>query len=157
MARSSDRAPPGRDPRSRARAWIALGLASAVASPFSARADEPPHLGGPLSPLPPPAEMRGSPARGLLQREIATVFGGAALIGLGIGTAYGLRTASLSSQANALCDGAVCHSAGFWLREDARRDGDISTVAFTVAISLVLEAAVFWLTAPSSGPALPAR
>ena len=106
-----------------------------------------PSLASPLAPLPAAVETT-LPPRARRQREIAAILGGVSLVGLGVGTYFGLRTASLASQARPYCDGGVCDQPGYGYLDEARRDGNIATVAFGAAASLLVGAAVLWLTAP---------
>jgi hypothetical protein len=106
-----------------------------------------------LVPIPPlAAEPASVPAS--TQRIIAAVLGGAGLVGVGVGSYFGLHSLALHSRDG--CAGDVCDPAGAQVRNDARTEGTRSTVSFVVGGVLIAAAAVVWITAPSSRGA-PAR
>lgn len=108
-------------------------LADAVATPPPATA-------------PPQEEQRGLGT----QKTLALVAAGVGVVGLGVGTVFGLKDKSKLSDAESHCVGNSCDAAGVGLREDAVSAGNVSTVAFTVGLIAVAGAAVLWFTAPSS-------
>src|SRR5262249_28128489 len=79
----------------------------------------------------------------------------AAAIGAGVGTAFGLASLSKHNDASGHCNGNACDATGVQLRSDARRAGDISTVAFLAGGAALVGGGVLWVTAPppSSGNA----
>lgn len=99
-------------------------------------------------PPPPPPEPEGlGPTR-----TTALILGGAGVVGLGVGIFFGSRALSLNEQSKNHCDGNLCDSEGFALRNDARRWGSGSTIAIIAGAVGVGAAAVLWFTAPSHGP-----
>ncbi len=121
----------------------------------SSRAESP-AAGGPPSPASPAAQ------RGPLgaQRTVALVVAGVGVLGVGLGTAFGLSSMSKNGQAKGLCDPSLpCRDpAGVAAWNDAYRAGTTSTVAFAAGGALLAGAAVLWLTgapaSPSGGVAL---
>jgi hypothetical protein len=111
-------------------------------------------------PPPPPAEPAGPRAPDTFvetggwpaRRTLAVVVAGAGVVGLGIGTVFGLTA---NSSYNSSLDGCPnnknrCTPAGVHERDVARTQGDVATVAFILGGAAVATGAVLWLTAPSS-------
>lgn len=85
------------------------------------------------------------------RRTAALVLGGVGVVGLGIGTFFGLTTASKKSDANGHCDASLaCDATGVQLLHDAHVDGDVSTAAFIVGGVALAVGAVLWFTAPGA-------
>jgi serine/threonine-protein kinase len=106
----------------------------------------------PTAPEPPPAANAGH-APGGVQRTIALVVGGAGVVGLGVGTYFGVTALSKknSESANGCPPGnGGCTSGGATISQDAFHDGNIATVVLGVGAAAVLGAAALWLTAPSA-------
>ncbi len=96
-------------------------------------------------------EKRG-PARAIAGIGIL----GVGVIAIGVGTYFGIASLGKKSDSNANgnCgfDGKPndCTAAGVALRDNARTDGNISTVLIGVGAAAVVGGLVVWLTAPSS-------
>ncbi len=85
------------------------------------------------------------------QRTVALALGVAGVVGLGVGTAFGLSSMSKKGDADAHCDASnACDTEGLSLRKDAIGAGDLSTIGFVAGGVLAGAAAVLWFTAPSS-------
>ncbi|WP_146648605.1 hypothetical protein [Labilithrix luteola] len=56
------------------------------------------------------------------------------VVGIGVGTVFGLETLSTKSDADALCHGSVCTQHGYDLQEDARSSATLSTIGFGVGL-----------------------
>jgi len=86
------------------------------------------------------------------QKVLAIVAGGVGVVGLGIGTAFGVAAISQKSDAQRACPGdSVCptqDAANKW--NSAESSGNVSTVGFVVGSLGIVGAAVLWFTAPSS-------
>jgi hypothetical protein len=80
------------------------------------------------------------------QRIVAVVVGGVGVVGLGIGTVFGLNAASKWSDAKASCD----HTCNDGLADDAKSSATISTIGFAVGIAGIAGGLALWLTAPKS-------
>lgn len=107
---------------------------------------------------PPPAPDRGATAASDSQRTWAYVAGGVGVVGIGVGTYFGLRTLSLKNERDEVCPEAECSSQrGVDLDDRARSAALVSTVSFGVGVLALGAGAVLWLTAPDTtetGPAV---
>lgn len=85
-------------------------------------------------------------------RDIATYGAlGVGVIGIGMGTVFGLVTLSKKSDADALCHGSVCGSQrGVDLQEGARSSATLSTVGFGVGLVGAAVGLYLLATAPKS-------
>jgi hypothetical protein len=88
--------------------------------------------------------------RGTGQRVAGIAIGIVGLAGLGIGGYYGLTSLRDHDDAQTHCTTAGCDATGVSLRNDARRDGDVATVALAVGGGLVAVGAIVLATAPRS-------
>lgn len=78
------------------------------------------------------------------------VAGGAGVVGLGVGTFFGVRAMGKDGDSEADCTGNVCGKTGAADRRDALAAGDVATAAFVVGGVLVAGgAAAFFLGRPS--------
>jgi serine/threonine-protein kinase len=110
---------------------------AAVAAP-GAEPSAPAHAEGP----PPPSGLGG-------QRTLAIVAGAAGLVGLGLGSAFGLVSSSRKSDADKHCDANnACDDEGLGLRHDAIKAGNIATIGFVAGGVLAATGIVLWITAP---------
>jgi serine/threonine-protein kinase len=102
----------------------------------------------------PPSGGEAERAPGGGQRTIALIVGGVGVVGLGIGTYFGITALSKkNSEAANGCptDGSgACTSPGVAVSQDAFHDGNIATVALGVGAAAVIGGAALWLTAPSA-------
>lgn len=86
-------------------------------------------------------------------RAAGVVLAGVGLVGIGVGTVFGLAAMSKRSEAIAAChdsDPARCQDrdkTGLW--DDAKTSGNVSTIAFVAGGALALGGAALWLFAPS--------
>jgi len=83
------------------------------------------------------------------QRIAGYVVGGAGIIGLGIGTYFGVRSIQHHNDAAGHCNGRLCDPEGVELTNDAIAAGNASTVAFVTGITAVVVGVALWLTAPT--------
>jgi serine/threonine-protein kinase len=100
---------------------------------------------------PAPAEPIRDERSGLgTQRTLALVVGGVGVVGLGVGTVFGLKSKSKHDEAEDYCDGADCTDArGVSAGEDAYSAGNVATVAMALGALGVAGGITLWLTAPS--------
>jgi hypothetical protein len=112
-------------------------------------------LGDGLTPLqpPPPAPVVSQappPAQAALStpRIAALAAGGVGLVGLVLGTAFGVHAGSQWSSAQATCadprKGETCSAAGVQLGKDASGSAALSTVGFVVGGAALLTGAILW-------------
>jgi hypothetical protein len=100
-----------------------------------------------------PAHDEGSSSWGT-QRVLAAGLFGAGVIGLLVGTGYGIDAIVKHSDSSAGCpNNTSCTAAAGAVRDEAIHSGNASTAAFTIGLAAVGGAAILWLTAPSSSPA----
>ena len=81
------------------------------------------------------------------QRVAAIVVGGVGVVGVAVGTIFGLRSMSKGNDADASCDGKICDQAGVQLRDEARSAGTVSTLAFVGGALGLAGGAALWFTA----------
>ena len=82
------------------------------------------------------------------QKIAAIAIGGLGVVGLGLGTYFGLSSRSKHDDAGAHCAGNACDAQGVALRSDAITAGNASTVSFALGAAALAGGAVLWLTAP---------
>lgn len=106
----------------------------------------------PPAPTPPPTSSSPVDAdashRGSTQRTVGVVLGAAGLVGLAVGTVFGVRAISTKSDSEPHCDATSCDQQGLDLRSDAHAQGDVSTVFLVAGGVLAATGIVLWLTAP---------
>lgn len=98
--------------------------------------------------VPPPIPAQGS------SRAPAYVSWGVGLVGVGVGTAFGLMTLKDKSDLKKQCDGNSCPQSQQDAFDSAKRNGNISTVAFAVGgAGLVLGTVLYFSLGSSSSDA----
>jgi len=92
------------------------------------------------------------------QRYVAYGLGGVGVVGLTLGTIFGLKAIAKNGDSNDQgCSGNNCSPEAAALREDAQRAGNISTIAFAVGGAALAGGAVLYFTAPKARPAAHAK
>ena len=91
-------------------------------------------------------EALPAPARST-QRTIGYAVGGVGLVGLVVGTAFGLRALSLKGDRDTRCKGGFCDAEGVAKDHSARTAATVSTVSFIAGSALALGGVVLVLTA----------
>ena len=107
----------------------------------------------PAAPVQPPPSDTGA-SSGRTQRTVALVLGGAGVVALGVGAAFGVAALVKKGDENAQCPGGAsgpCDAAGVSLSQTAVSDGNVATVLLGVGAAFVVGAGVVWLTAPKAG------
>ncbi len=101
-------------------------------------------------PAPPKDDNDVTPSRpGHTQRVLGVVTAGVGVLGIGVGTFFGLRSMSKRSDANAECNDAnYCTDAGIRARNDAITAGNVATVGFIAGGALLAGGIALYLTAP---------
>ena len=113
----------------------------------AARVDKPVEGERPVVVMPPPPVEDSN--KGNTQRLVGLVAGGVGIIGLGIGTIYGLMAKSKKSDSDSHCfEGDVCDADGLVLRHQASGRAEVSTVSFIAGGVLLAAGAVLYLVAP---------
>jgi hypothetical protein len=87
------------------------------------------------------------------QRVLALVAGGVGIVGLGVGTAFTLKTMSNQDEAEKYCDGTACRDPrGVTAGNDAHSAGNIATIGMVVGAVGVAGGLTLWFTAPKEHP-----
>lgn len=93
----------------------------------------------------------GGDSRSSSQRTMGLVVGAAGVVGVGVGSFFGLKAFSKESDAEAACPTGQCPDArGPSLRDEATNAATASTIAFGVGLAALAGGAVLYFTAPSS-------
>lgn len=105
----------------------------------------------PVTTMPDNTPPASDKPRGSAQRVTGLVFGGVGVVGLGLGTFFGLQASSKWSDAKAACTDYPygCGAQGADLRSSANSAATVSTVAFVAGGALLATGVVLFLTAPS--------
>lgn len=98
---------------------------------------------------PPPPETTKD---GSTQRYIGIGLMGGGVIGVVIGTIFGLKTSSKWSEAKTHCTGVDCDRTGVTLAAEAKNAGTTSTIAFIAGGVFLAGGAAVFFTAPTGPP-----
>ncbi len=98
-----------------------------------------------------PAQEQPVADSGNGRRILSYVLGGAGIVGIGLGTYFGLKAKSTYDDSASHCKNGVCDSAGFDGGEDASSQAAVSTVAFIAGGALLAGGLILFLTAPKDG------
>jgi len=111
-------------------------------------------------PPPPPKPKTATPAEEDRERRararetgrlVAYVAGGVGLVGVGVGTYFGLSAKSRNDDAEKHCDGSLCDKEGLALNEQANRAATVSNIGFGVGVlGLGLGTYFFLASAPDA-------
>jgi hypothetical protein len=107
-----------------------------------------------VAPAPVAAASVEAPNKALgTQRILGIVAAGVGVVGIAVGTVFGLQAGSRWSDAKQSCDPyPYCGEEGQRLAHDAKRSGTISTLAFVVGGVGLAGGAALWFTAPRRSP-----
>lgn len=97
---------------------------------------------------PPPKEPAPSRSNGL--RTAGFFVGGAGIVAIGVGAAFGLRASSQASDADAFCQGRFCTPEGLAGHDDAQASALVSTIAFGVGLVAVAAGVYLVLANPKA-------
>jgi hypothetical protein len=146
----------------RGRQTVLIPTLAAVESPHTADTTPPPPASAP--PIPPPAPGTAPPPRPLqpppqpeaaanpggTERVIGVVLGSAGIVGLGVGSYFGLAAMSAEKKADRECTASMCpEQLGQTHSDDAHHDATLSNVTFAVGGGLLAAGVVVYLIAPS--------
>jgi hypothetical protein len=122
------------------------------AAPVASAPVPPPAAPAPSAPAPAPAAPTGSASTGSTQRILGLVVAGVGVAGLGASAIVAVLAKNKynDSLQNCPTDPNVCNGTGVSQRNDALRDGNISTVVFSVGAAALVGGVIVWLTAPSA-------
>ena len=150
----------GATPPSASSAPIAPAAAApppSALAPAGARAPPPPSQQAPIAPAEPSAPSGGGGGR----KTLGLVVGGAGVVGVAVGSVFGLLASSSWSSAKNACSAGNCPGATRGQaqtdHDTAVADGTVSTIAFIAGAALVTGGVVLFATAPSGGDAASAR
>jgi hypothetical protein len=108
--------------------------------------------GAPVPASIPPVPAQSAAGSGLgAQKTLGLVAAGVGVVGVGLGSAFGLIAMSKRDDAQRICPNQCTGSDGANAWKDAGAAGTASTVLFVVGGAALAGAAVLWFTAPSSG------
>ena len=135
-----------------------------LAEPAQEPATPPPPATGTVTseqaqPPPPPPPPETPTSSWSAQRTLGLVVGGVGLVGLGIGTAFGLSASSKWSTAQNECSPSSCtsYTQAVSDRDDARSAATASTIGFVVGGVALAAGAVLFFTAPKRAAPQTAR
>lgn len=94
------------------------------------------------------APLAVSTNNGGLQRTLGIVAVGVGVVGLGVGTVFGLKTSSTWSDAQTHCNAGECDQTGVDLASSAKSSGNIATIAFVAGGVFTLGGLALYFTAP---------
>jgi hypothetical protein len=142
-----DASGPGKKP------WAAAFTVSNVATtpllvPVLDTAPVQPRSEAAKSPNPAPAPG-AEPRDGKSQRAVALIVGGVGVIGVGVGSAFGLMAKASDDKAEPLCSPSDhCTDEAKSYINSAHSKATVATVAFSIGGAGLLGGAILWLTAP---------
>lgn len=111
--------------------------------------------GAGTAPPPPPPPPAPPPSSWSTNKTLALVSGGLGVVGLAVGSVFGLQAQSKNNDAlqpQNCRTSSLCTQNGLNLTNDAKSAATISTVSFVAGGALAAGGVVLWLTAPSASP-----
>lgn len=93
--------------------------------------------------------VESEPAATSSLRPVAYVAGGLGILGLGIGTFFGVRALQSASDTSGHCDGDVCDATGVAARHDEQLSGNAATIALVSGATLLTGGAALRVLTPS--------
>jgi hypothetical protein len=129
-----------------------VGLAELNSSPAPVVARAPERVEAPRPTKPAPAPSRGFGT----MRVAALVAGGVGLVGVGVGSAFGIASKGHRDEAQKYCEGPACTDArGVTEGNAAQRDGNVATALMVVGGIGLAAGATLWLMAPARDSGAP--
>jgi hypothetical protein len=114
----------------------------------------PPNPAGTGTPPPPPTQPPPQETSSWsTQKTLAVVAGGVGVVGVAVGSIFGLRAKSKNDEAlqpQNCPTSSLCTQNGLNLTNDAKSAASLSTIGFVAGGVLVAAGVVLWVTAPSS-------
>jgi hypothetical protein len=128
------------------------GATTKVTIPVLGEEAPPPPIAVAEAPPAAPVQHEAPPEQpssgGGTQRTLGLLTAGVGLVGIGIGTFFGVQSMGKNSDAKQECDAAGCSPAGVTLRNDAISAGNVSTISFIAGGVLFAGGVTLYLTAP---------
>ena len=101
-------------------------------------------------PVAPPVAPEPDRSTGSAQRVTGMTLGLVGIVGIGIGTYFGIRAMGTHNDAeNSHCSAVSCDPTGGSLNDEARGQATVSTIAFAAGAVMLAAGAVLYLTAPA--------
>ena len=96
--------------------------------------------------------LASKPKSGSTQRVAAVAVGGVGVVGLAVGTVFGLKATSNWSDVKNHCTSYPngCSDEGVSLHDSAESAATISNIAFGIGLAGLAGGAILWFTAPSA-------
>lgn len=118
--------------------------------PSAPAAAAPPSAPPPPSSAPPAADTGTT---GSTQRTVGIVVGAVGVVGIGVGSYFGLRAYQKNHDAKDLCPGGRCTSPdGVTYTDDARSAATVSNIGFGAGAALLAGGLILYVTAPRHAP-----
>lgn len=154
---------PGKNPFSgtvdvaakQANATITVKMTDAPAESAGAAVTPPPPPPPINNPPPPPPTPQPEGSSWSTQKTLALVAGGVGIVGVGVGSVFGLQAKSKNDEAlqpQNCRSSTQCTQHGLDLTNDAKSAATLSTVAFAVGAVALAGGVVLWVTAPTGSP-----
>jgi hypothetical protein len=103
------------------------------------------------TPNPPPTDAKPDAAPRSTQKTWGLVVGAVGIVGLGVGSYFGIQALSGSSQAKQACPNAACPTpSAIQQNDDAKTDARIADVGFAVGAGALVAGSLLYFLAPSS-------
>lgn len=99
---------------------------------------------------PPPADQ--PPSDGSTQRTLAFVAGGVGIVGVGVGTFFGLRAIKKNKDAEDFCEGTHCSKEAESLTDQAKHAALVSNIGFGVGAAALITGGILYFTLPKTAP-----
>lgn len=128
---------------------------AATPGPSSSAASSPglpPTSSAPVAPATTPAPA-ASP-EGLNRRTIGLALGAVGVVGVGVGTYFGLQARSKWQDSRPRCEGSRCDHEGALLAQDAQSSGNLSTISFALGAAALGAGAYLFLFSRSDSSAV---
>ncbi|HTQ04604.1 MAG TPA: hypothetical protein VMI54_12140 [Polyangiaceae bacterium] len=122
--------------------------------PATAMPATPPQLGPAPPPQTPPPRPETDSNPGGAQRVIGVVLGSVGIVGLGVGSYFGVSAMGAEKKADRECTPTMCpDQVGQTHSDDAHHDATLSNITFAVGGGLLAAGVVVYLVAPSKSEA----
>jgi hypothetical protein len=108
-------------------------------------------LTGPTAPTTPPLGSSEGGEAGATSslRPVAYVVGGLGIVGLAVGTFFGVRAVQAAGNTSGHCDGDVCDATGVSARHDEQLSGNAATIALVSGATLLTGGVAWRVLTPS--------